>query len=63
MHIIMTYSHTYPSTYDVHAQMLLPKHVLVHIRDESYELILLLYVSTLYAAYFIKGMEHISVCD
>ena len=34
------YSNTYPSTYDVHAHMISPKHVLVHIRDDNYEKIL-----------------------
>ena len=52
-HKKMLYSHIYPSTYDIHAQMILPKNVLVHIRDENYMMILLPYVSTLYATYVI----------
>ena len=47
------YSHIYPSTYGVHVQMLSPKHVLLHIRDDNYDMILLSYVSTLYATYVI----------
>ena len=44
-------SHIYPSTYDLLMQMILPEHVLVHIWDDNDELILLLYVSPLYATY------------
>ena len=33
--------HIYPSTYNVHLQMILPMNVLVHIRDENYDMILL----------------------
>ena len=43
-------------------QMLLPKHVLVHIQDENDELILLLYVSTIYDTILIKVISDISVC-
>ena len=43
--------HTYPSTYNIHVKMILPKCVLVHTQDENYNLILLSYVSTLYAIY------------
>ena len=39
----MIYSHVYPSTYDVRVQILLPKHVLVHIPDENNNIILLAY--------------------
>ena len=53
----------YPSTYDIRVQMLLPKHLLVHIRDEDGELILLPYVSTLLVAYVISGMTNISGGD
>ena len=31
---------TYPSTYDVHAHMISPKYVLVHIRDDNYGMLL-----------------------
>ena len=31
----MIYSHIYPSTYELRVQMILPKHVLVHIRDKN----------------------------
>ena len=31
----MIYSHIYPSAYEVIVQMILPEHVLVHIRDEN----------------------------
>ena len=44
----MIYSNIYPSAYNVRMQMLLPKHVLVHIQDENDELILYPYVSTIY---------------
>ena len=37
-------SHIYPSTYDVRVQILLPNHVLVHIRDDNDDIILLPYV-------------------
>ena len=30
----MIYSHIYPSTYEVHVQMLLPQHVLLNIREK-----------------------------
>ena len=62
MHKKKIYSHIYPSTYDVRVHMLLHKHVLVHIRDDNDELILLPYVSTLYATYTIKVMTNISKC-
>ena len=32
---IMTYSHIYPSAYDVRINMILPEHVLVHIWDDN----------------------------
>ena len=31
----MIYSHIYPSTYKARVQMILPDHVLVHIRDDN----------------------------
>ena len=43
-------------------QMLLHKHVLVHIQDENEELILLLYVSAIYDTILIKVISDISVC-
>ena len=46
------YSHIYTSTYNIRMQMLIPKRVLVHIWYENGDLILP-YVSTFYAAYFI----------
>ena len=58
----MIYYNIYTSTYNVHMQMLLPKHVLVHIQDENDELILLLYVSTIYDTILIKVISDISVC-
>ena len=58
----MIYSHKYSSTYDVRVQMLLPKNVLVYIRYENKDLILIPYVSTFYATYAIKGMTNISGC-
>ena len=45
-------SHIYTSTYDVRMRVLLNKCVLVHIRDENGDLILLPYVSTLYTIFF-----------
>ena len=31
----MLYSHIYPSNYEVHVQMVLPEHVLLHIWDDN----------------------------
>ena len=39
------YTHIYPSTHDVRVQIILSKHVLVHIRDGNDELMCLQYVS------------------
>ena len=47
------YSDIYPSTYDIRVQILLSKHVLVHVRDENYNMLLLSYVSTIYVIYVI----------
>ena len=47
MHEKMIYSQIYPITYEVRVHILFPKCVLVHIRDEKYDMILLSYVSTL----------------
>ena len=47
------FSYIYPSTYGILVQILLPKHVLVHIRDGKDDLILLPYVSTFYSTYVI----------
>ena len=49
MHDKMIYSHLYSSIYDICVQMLLSKHVLVHIRDERYDLMLLSYMLNIYA--------------
>ena len=54
------YFHIYPITYDVLVQMLLPNHVLVHVRDENNNVILLPYVPTFYSTFVIKGMINIS---
>ena len=59
----MIYSHIYPSTYDVSMHMLLPKHILVHKRDDNDDMILLPYVSTFYATLIVKGMINISGCE
>ena len=53
IHKNMIYYHIYPSTYNVRVQMLLHKCVLVLIWDENYDLIVLSYVSTLYATYVV----------
>ena len=31
----MIYSHIYPSTYELHVQMILPENVPVHIQDDN----------------------------
>ena len=41
----MIFTHIYPITYGVRVCMILPKRVLVHIRDDNDELICLKYVS------------------
>ena len=51
------YSHIYTSTYNVRVRMLLPKHVLVDIRDENDKLILLSYVSNFYAKHYIRNKK------
>ena len=56
MHNKTIYSHIYPSTYFVRVQILLPKHALMHMRDENDEIILLPYVPTLYTMFFIELM-------
>ena len=53
VHKEMVYSNIHTIAYDVRAQIILPKHLLLHIRDENDKLILLPYVSTLYATYVI----------
>ena len=47
----MLYSRIYLSTYDVRVQIILPNPALVHIQDDNNELVLLPYLSTLYAIY------------
>ena len=48
MHNKMIYSNIYPSTYTLRVQVLLPKCILVRIREKKYDLILLSYASTQY---------------
>ena len=53
VHNKMIYSHMYTSTYDLRVQILLPQHVLVYIRVEKDNMMLLPYVSTFYTTFVI----------
>ena len=62
MHKKTIYSHIFPSTYDVRVQMLLHKWVLVHIRNDNKDMILLAYLLDFYYKFFMKGMTNICGC-
>ena len=47
------YYHIYPSTYDISVQILLHRHVMVHMQYANNDMILLPYVYTFYAIFII----------
>ena len=54
--------HIYPSTYTICVHIIIPKHILVQIRDDNYALISLSYVLTPYSTYVINGIPNMCGC-
>ena len=60
VHKLKIYFHTYPSTYEVRAHMILPKHISIQIRDDNDELIYLTSVSYSIRHIFHKRNDNVS---